>query len=161
MKKVPFLLLIVLLTINVKAQTTQTDKNQRYFGINKSIDIFNSVIRELDMFYVDSIKVDSLINGTIRNMLARMDPYTEYYAEENIGDLQFMTTGEYGGIGSIISYNNNRVVINEPYKGLPADKAGLKAGDAILEIDGADMRKASVKEVSDKLKGTPGTTLKL
>lgn len=161
MKKVSFLLLIVLLTINVKAQTTQTDKNQRYFGINKSIDIFNSVIRELDMFYVDSIKVDSLINGTIRNMLARMDPYTEYYAEENIGDLQFMTTGEYGGIGSIISYNNNRVVINEPYKGLPADKAGLKAGDAILEIDGADMRKASVKEVSDKLKGTPGTTLKL
>lgn len=161
MKKIPFLLLIVFLTINVKAQTTQADKNQRYFDINKSIDIFNSVIRELDMFYVDSIKVDSLVNGTIRNMLARMDPYTEYYTEENIGDLQFMTTGEYGGIGSIISYNNNQVIINEPYKGLPADKAGLKAGDAILEIDGADMRKATVKDVSDKLKGTPGTSLKL
>ena len=161
MKKIPFLLLIVFLTINVKAQTTQADKNQRYFDINKSIDIFNSVIRELDMFYVDSIKVDSLVNGTIRNMLARMDPYTEYYNEENIGDLQFMTTGEYGGIGSIISYNNNQVIINEPYKGLPADKAGLKAGDAILEIDGADMRKATVKDVSDKLKGTPGTSLKL
>ncbi|MDX9774686.1 MAG: S41 family peptidase, partial [Petrimonas sp.] len=161
MKKISFLLLIVLIATTVKAQTTQTDKNQRYFDINKSIDIFNSVIRELDMFYVDSVKVDSLINGTIRTMLARMDPYTEYYAEENIGDLQFMTTGEYGGIGSIISYNNNRVIINEPYKGLAADKAGLKAGDAILEIDGADMVKASVKEVSDKLKGTPGTTLKL
>ncbi|MDO5664438.1 MAG: S41 family peptidase [Bacteroidia bacterium] len=161
MKKNIFLLLIVFLTINVKAQTTQTDKNQRYFDINKSIDIFNSVIRELDMFYVDSLKVDSLVNGTIRNMLARMDPYTEYYTEENIGDLQFMTTGEYGGIGSIISYNNNQVIINEPYKGLPADKAGLKAGDAILEIDGTDMRKATVKDVSDKLKGTPGTPLKL
>jgi carboxyl-terminal processing protease len=161
MKKISFLLLIVLIATTVKAQTTQTDKNQRYFDINKSIDIFNSVIRELDMFYVDSVKVDSLINGTIRTMLARMDPYTEYYAEENIGDLQFMTTGEYGGIGSIISYNNNRVIINEPYKGLAANKAGLKAGDAILEIDGADMVKASVKEVSDKLKGTPGTTLKL
>lgn len=161
MKKIPFLLLIVLVTTTVKAQTTQTNKNQRYFDINKSIDVFNSVIRELDMFYVDSVKVDSLVNGTIRTMLARMDPYTEYYAEENIGDLQFMTTGEYGGIGSIISYNNNRVIINEPYKGLPADKAGLKAGDAILEIDGADMVKASVKEVSDILKGTPGTTLKL
>lgn len=161
MKKNLFLLLIVFLTINVKAQTTQADKNQRYFDINKSIDIFNSVIRELDMFYVDSLKVDSLVNGTIRNMLARMDPYTEYYTEDNIGDLQFMTTGEYGGIGSIISYNNNQVIINEPYKGLPADKAGLKAGDAILEIDGADMRKASVKDVSDKLKGTPGTSLKL
>ena len=161
MKKIPFLLLIVLITTTVKAQTTQSNKNQRYFDINKSIDVFNSVIRELDMFYVDSVKVDSLVNGTIRTMLARMDPYTEYYAEENMGDLQFMTTGEYGGIGSIISYNNNRVIINEPYKGLPADKAGLKAGDIILEIDGADMVKASVKEVSDKLKGTPGTTLKL
>ena len=161
MKKISFLLLIVLTTTAVKAQTARTNKNQRYFDINKSIDIFNSVIRELDMFYVDSVKVDSLVNGTIRTMLARMDPYTEYYAEENIGDLQLMTTGEYGGIGSIISYNNNRVIINEPYKGLPADKAGLKAGDAILEIDGADMVKASVKEVSDKLKGTPGTTLKL
>ena len=161
MKKISFLLLIVLIATTVKAQTTQTDKNQRYFDINKSIDIFNSVIRELDMFYVDSLKVDSLVNGTIRNMLARMDPYTEYYSEENIGDLQFMTTGEYGGIGSIISYNNNQVIINEPYKGLPADKAGLKAGDAILEIDGADMRKASVKDVSDKLKGNPGTSLKL
>lgn len=161
MKKISFLLLIVLITTTVKAQTTQTDKNQRYFDINKSIDIFNSVIRELDMFYVDSVKVDSLVKGTIHTMLARMDPYTEYYAEENIGDLQFMTTGEYGGIGAIISYNNNRVIINEPYKGLPADKAGLKAGDVILEIDGADMVKASVKEVSNKLKGTPGTTLKL
>ncbi|SFU55510.1 carboxyl-terminal processing protease [Porphyromonadaceae bacterium KHP3R9] len=142
-------------------QTTQADKNKRYFDINKSIDIFNSVIRELDMFYVDSVKVDSLINSTIRTMLARMDPYTEYYAEENIKDLQFMTTGEYGGIGAIISYNDNRVVINEPYKGLPADRAGLKAGDTILQIDGSDMRKATVKEVSDKLKGMPGTSLKL
>ncbi len=161
MKKIYSLFLIALFAITTQAQTTQADKNQRYFDINKSIDIFNSVIRELDMFYVDSLKVDSLVNGTIRNMLARMDPYTEYYSEENIGDLQFMTTGEYGGIGSIISYNNNQVIINEPYKGLPADKAGLKAGDAILEIDGADMRKASVKDVSDKLKGNPGTSLKL
>ena len=161
MKKIYSLFLIALFAITTQAQTTQVDKNQRYFDINKSIDIFNSVIRELDMFYVDSLKVDSLVNGTIRNMLARMDPYTEYYSEENIGDLQFMTTGEYGGIGSIISYNNNQVIINEPYKGLPADKAGLKAGDAILEIDGADMRKASVKDVSDKLKGNPGTSLKL
>jgi carboxyl-terminal processing protease len=161
MKKIPFLILILLVTTTAMGQTTQADKNKRYFDINKSIDIFNSVIRELDMFYVDSVKVDSLINSTIRTMLARMDPYTEYYAEENIKDLQFMTTGEYGGIGAIISYNDNRVVINEPYKGLPADRAGLKAGDTILQIDGSDMRKATVKEVSDKLKGMPGTSLKL
>ncbi|MDO5522423.1 MAG: S41 family peptidase [Bacteroidia bacterium] len=161
MKKISILFFVAFFAINTHAQPTQTDKNQRYFDINKSIDVFNSVIRELDMFYVDSLKVDSLVNGTIRNMLARMDPYTEYYTEENIGDLQFMTTGEYGGIGSIISYNNNQVIINEPYKGLPADKAGLKAGDIILEIDGADMRNATVQDVSDKLKGVPGTNLKL
>lgn len=160
-KTITLFFFIVAVAASAKAQTSQADINKRYFDINKSIDIFNSVVRELDLFYVDSLKVDSLINGTIRNMLARMDPYTEYYNEDNISDLEFMTTGEYGGIGSIISQNNNQVIINEPYKNLPADKAGLKAGDAILEIDGADMRKATVKDVSDKLKGTPGTTLKL
>lgn len=137
------------------------NRNQRYFDINKNIDIFNSVLRELDMFYVDSVEVNNLVQNSIRNMLTRLDPYTEYYAEENMEDLQFMTTGEYAGIGAIISYNNGQVVINEPYEGLPADKAGLKAGDAILEIDGKDMRKSTVKEVSDKLKGTPGTSLEL
>ena len=144
-----------------QAQTPDDNKNQRYFDINKNIDIFNSVVRELDLFYVDSVEVDNLVQSSIRNMLTRLDPYTEYYAEENMTDLQFMTTGEYGGVGAIISYNNGQVVINEPYEGLPADKAGLKAGDIILEIDGKDMRKSTVKEVSDKLKGTPGTSLEL
>lgn len=144
-----------------QAQTPDDNKNQRYFDINKNIDIFNSVVRELDLFYVDSVEVDNLVQSSIRNMLTRLDPYTEYYAEENMTDLQFMTTGEYGGVGAIISYNNRQVVINEPYEGLPADKAGLKAGDIILEIDGKDMRKSTVKEVSDKLKGTPGTSLEL
>ena len=161
MKKTILILFALLIGITARAQSVQADKNQRYFDINKSIDIFNSVIRELDMVYVDSISVDSLVNVTINTMLSRLDPYTEYYSEDNISDLQFMTTGEYGGIGSIISYNNDRVIINEPYKGLPADKAGLKAGDIVLELDGLNMEKATVKDVSDKLKGTPGTSVKL
>ena len=143
------------------AQPPAEDRNQRYYDINKNIDIFNSVLRELDLFYVDSIEVNNLVQGTINNMLTRLDPYTEYYAEENMGDLQFLTTGEYAGIGAIISHNKGRVIINEPYEGLPADKAGLKAGDVILDIDGEDMRQANVKQVSDKLKGMPGTLLKL
>lgn len=143
------------------AQTPAEDKNKRYYDINKNIDIFNSVLRELDLFYVDSIEVNNLVQGTIHSMLTRLDPYTEYYSEENMGDLQFLTTGEYAGIGAIISYNQGHVVINQLYEGLPADKAGMKAGDAILEIDGEDMRKSSVKQVSDKLKGTPGTVLKV
>lgn len=161
MRRVIFTILLTLITLQLSSQAPADNKNQRYFDINKNVDIFNSVVRELDLFYVDSIEVNNLIQNSIRNMLTRLDPYTEYYAEENMTDLQFMTTGEYGGVGAIISYNNGQVIINEPYEGLPADKMGLKAGDAILEIDGNDMRKSSVKEVSDKLKGTPGTSLEL
>jgi C-terminal peptidase (prc) len=161
MRKYILFVLVATAAMHSMAQTPTPGRNQRYFDINKNIDIFNSVLRELDMFYVDSVEVNNLVQGTIENMLTRLDPYTEYYSEENMGDLQFLTTGEYAGIGAIISYNNNRVIINEPYEGLPADKAGLKAGDVILEIDGEDMRKATVKQVSDKLKGIPGTTLTL
>jgi len=161
MRKSILFMLAAFAAMQAVAQTPAEDKNQRYYDINKNIDIFNSILRELDLFYVDSIEVNNLVQGTINNMLTRLDPYTEYYSEENMGDLQFLTTGEYAGIGAIISYNNGQVVINEPYEGLPADKAGLKAGDAILEIDGEDMRKAGVRQVSDKLKGTPGTVLKL
>lgn len=161
MRKYILLILFGITAIQISAQTTTPGQNQRYFDINKNIDIFNSVLRELDMFYVDSIEVDNLVQGTIENMLSRLDPYTEYYSEDNIGVLQFMTTGEYAGIGAIISYKDGHVIINEPYEGMPAAKAGLKVGDAILEIDGEDVRKSSVKEVSDKLKGTPGTTIQL
>ena len=161
MKKYSLLLLASFTALHMIAQVPDEQQNKRYYDINKNIDIFNSVLRELDLFYVDSIEVNNLVQRTIHSMLTRLDPYTEYYAEENMGDLQFLTTGEYAGIGAIISYHNERVIINEPYEGLPADKAGLKAGDVILEIDGEDMRKSTVKEVSDKLKGIPGTMLKL
>lgn len=164
MRKSILLPLVALVTIHVviaQAQTPAPEQNKRYFDINKNIDIFNSVLRELDLFYVDSLEVNNLVQSTIRSMLTRLDPYTEYYSEENVSELQFLTTGEYAGIGAIISHNNGRVIVNEPYEGLPADKAGLKAGDVILDIDGEDVREATVKEVSDRLKGTPGTTLKL
>lgn len=153
--------LITISSIYTVAQESSSEHNQRYFDINKNIDIFNSVLRELDMFYVDSLEINNLVQRTIESMLTRLDPYTEYYSEENIGDLQFLTTGEYAGVGAIISYKDGGVVINEPYEGLPADKAGLKAGDKILEIDGIDVRNANVRDVSNKLKGTPGTNIQL
>lgn len=161
MSRTFFCMLVFFIAMQMTAQTPAEEKNQRYFDINKNIDIFNSVLRELDLFYVDSVEVNNLVQGSIRNMLTRLDPYTEYYPEENMEDLQFLTTGEYAGIGAIISQNNGRVIINEPYEGQPADKAGLKAGDAILEIDGNDMRNSTVKDVSNKLKGTPGTSLEI
>ena len=154
-------LFIAITLTQITAQEPSKEQNQRYFDINKNIDIFNSVLRELDMFYVDSVEINNLVQRTIESMLTRLDPYTEYYSEENIGDLQFLTTGEYAGVGAIISYKDGGVIINEPYEGLPADKAGLKAGDRILEIDEEDVRNANVREVSNKLKGTPGTTLQL
>src|SRR5690554_3219015 len=161
MRRSILLLLATAAMIHAAAQMPAPEQNRRYFDINKNIDIFNSVLRELDLFYVDSLEVNNLMQGTIRNMLTRLDPYTEYYSEENVDELQFLTTGEYAGIGAIISQNNGRVIVNEPYEGLPADKAGLKAGDSLLVIDGEDVRKATVQSVSDKLKGTPGTTLDL
>lgn len=139
----------------------QNNKNLRYFNINKSLDIFNSVIRELDMFYVDSVKVDSLVENTIRRTLNGIDPYTEFYNENDMDEFNLMTKGEYAGIGAIISQSDGSVIINQPYEGLPADKAGLKAGDQILEIDGEDVTKYTTSEVSDKLKGTPGTTIQI
>ncbi len=140
---------------NISAQTSPKNDNQRYFDINKNLDIFNSVFKELHMFYVDSIPTDKMMQSVIENTLAGLDPYTEYYAENNMDDLRMLTTGEYAGIGAVISYNNGQVIINQPYENMPAAKSGLKAADAILEIDGIDMRKANVKDVSDKLKGTP------
>ncbi|HLW10048.1 MAG TPA: S41 family peptidase [Fermentimonas sp.] len=161
MRNIILSLIVAFTTLTATAQNLTPEQNKRYYDINKNIDIFNSVLREIDMFYVDSIEVDNLVQSTIENMLTRLDPYTEYYSEENIGDLQFITTGEYAGIGAIISYKDGGVIINEPYEGLPADKSGLKAGDKILEIDDEDVRNATVREVSNKLKGTPGTVLNI
>src|SRR5690554_1823728 len=161
MRNIILSLIVAFTTLTATAQNHTPEQNKRYYDINKNIDIFNSVLREIDMFYVDSIEVDNLVQSTIENMLTRLDPYTEYYSEENIGELQFITSVEYTGIGAIISYKDGGVIINEPYEGLPADKSGLKAGDKILEIDDEDVRNATVREVSNKLKGTPGTVLNI
>ncbi|MFA6701500.1 MAG: S41 family peptidase [Dysgonamonadaceae bacterium] len=165
MKKIFSSALLIFSVLGVFAQQSQSqeqiNKNQRYFNINKSLDIFTSVIRELDMFYVDSVKVDSLVENTIRRTLNGIDPYTEFYSEDDMDDFNLMTKGEYAGIGAIISQSEGSVIINEPYEGLPADKAGLKAGDRILEIDGKDVTKLTTSDVSDKLKGTPGTTIQI
>ena len=93
MKKYFFLLLVLSATLHAVAQVPDVHQNKRYYDINKNIDIFTSLLRELDLFYVDSVEVNNLVQGTIHSMLSRLDPYTEYYAEENMGDLQFLTPG--------------------------------------------------------------------
>ncbi len=138
--------------------------DDRNFQIVKSLDVFNSVFKELDMFYVDTINPKEIIEYGIRAMLSKTDPYTDYYPEED-NTLKEMTTGKFGGIGSVIRYYTprKRVVIVEPSEGNPAAEAGLKAGDIILEINGKEMLQENrtpnelTEYVSSNLKGEPGT----
>ena len=144
--------------------------DDRNFQIVKSLDIFNSVFKELDMFYVDTINPKEVIEYGIRAMLSKTDPYTEYYPEED-NTLKEMTTGKFGGIGSVVRYYTprKRVVIVEPSEGHPAAEAGLKPGDVIMEVNGKDMAQENrtpnelTEYVSSNLRGEPGTlcTLKI
>ncbi len=135
--------------------------DQRTFRISKNLTIFNSVFRELDMFYVDTLNYDKMVKGSIDNMLEKLDPYTVYLPEEETDDLTFMTTGEYAGIGAMIMKTGTEVVVSEPYEGMPAQRNGIRAGDVILDIDGQKVSGRTVNEVSALLKGTPGTIIKL
>ena len=138
--------------------------DDRNFQIVKSLDVFNAVFKELDMFYVDSIDPKEIVEYGIQAMLVKTDPYTEYYPEED-NTLKEMTTGKFGGVGSVIRYYSprKRVAIIEPSEGNPAAEAGLKAGDVILEINGKEMLQENrtpnemTSYVSDHLRGDPGT----
>ncbi|HON18431.1 MAG TPA: S41 family peptidase [Salinivirgaceae bacterium] len=131
------------------------------FEIVKNLDIFYSVIKELDSYYVDEIDPGKLITTAIDEMLASLDPYTNYIPESKIEDLRFMTTGNYGGVGALIRKAGDRAVITDPYEGLPAHKAGIKAGDILLKIDNFDTKGKDIEAISEKLKGLPGTAVEV
>ncbi len=135
--------------------------DQKNFEISKNLDIFYTLFRELNLFYVDEIKPEKLIKTGIDDMLESLDPYTTYIPEEDMDDFKFMTTGEYGGIGALISKRGDNVIVAEPYEGFPAQKVGLKAGDIFLELDGIPVSKSTVEEVSSKLKGPAKKVLKI
>lgn len=132
-----------------------------YFEISKNLDIFATTLRELDLYYVDTIRPGELVKTGIDAMLSSLDPYTDYIPESEIDDYRFMTTGEYGGIGSLIQQDSNLIEISEPYEGSPSQKAGLKAGDKILSVDGVTLAGKSTLDVGRLLKGQPGTAVKL
>ncbi len=143
-------------------QTTEADDKHRH-QLARQISIYNSIIKELNLFYVDSIMPEKMINKSIEAMLRNLDPYTVYYPEDKNEELKMMTTGKYAGIGSIIRYHTGKktTAIAEPYEGMPAQKAGLMAGDLILSIDGIPVQGMSTDSVSDMLRGEPGTKLTL
>jgi len=127
----------------------------------KNLDIYYTLFRELNMFYVDETDPEELVTTSIDAMLSSLDPYTTFIPESDMDEFQFQTTGEYGGIGSLIRRADDVVMIAEPYKGFPAAKAGLRAGDKILKVDGISTSNMPIESVSDKLKGKPGTELAL
>ena len=158
MKKIQIItfILALLLPLGLLAQEKQNN-----FEIAKSIDIYNSLLRELNLNYVDEINPGELNETAIKAMLDDLDPYTVFIPESDIENAKFMTTGEYGGIGALIQYDGEFTRISDPYEGWPAQKAGLIAGDAILEVNGVDCKKKNTQEVSNLLKGQPGTEVKL
>jgi len=133
----------------------------RNFEIVKNLDIFYSLFRELNSYYVDDIEPEKLIHTGIEAMLESLDPYTNFFPESDVDDLRFMTTGEYAGIGAIITKRGKYVVISEPYEGFPAHEAGLRAGDRIIEINGENMIGGESTLASEKLKGPAQTQVKL
>ena len=132
-----------------------------YFELSKNLDIFSTVFKELNTYYVDDTEPGQLMKTAIDEMLASLDPYTNYIPESKIEDFRFMTTGQYGGIGALIHKDSNKIIVSEPYEGFPAYNAGLKAGDVIKTIDNQSVEGKSTSDISTILKGQPGTTLKV
>ena len=137
--------------------------NNRSFQIAKNLDIFNSIVKELDMFYVDTIDPNKSIRDGIDAMLYSLDPYTNYFPEEDQSELEQMLKNSYGGIGSVITWNPKlkRSMIAEPYENMPAANIGLKVGDILMEIDGKDLAGKNNQEISEMLRGQVGTSFKL
>jgi carboxyl-terminal processing protease len=134
----------------------QDDKN---FQIAKNLDIYYTLFRELNLFYVDDVNPNKLVKTSIDKMLESLDPYTNFISEDDVEDFRFMTTGEYAGIGALISKQKGKIVISEPYEGFPAQKSGLKAGDILLEVAGKSTDNLSTEDVSSLLKGPAGKSV--
>jgi carboxyl-terminal processing protease len=131
--------------------------------VGKNLEIFNALYSQIDLFYVDSLNPGQTMTAGIKGMLRSLDPYTEYYPEEDTKTLEMMLTGKYAGMGALVKYHTRlkRVVIDEPYEGMPAAEAGVKKGDIILSIDDSVMTDKAVNYVSSRLRGDPGTTFAL
>jgi carboxyl-terminal processing protease len=154
------IVVVILITAGVSVAFLSKQET-RDFRIAKNLDIFFTLFRELNTFYVDELDPDKLVKTGIDNMLKILDPYTVYYPESEGDEVSFMTTGKYGGIGSLVRGGGEYAVVSLIYKGFPADVAGIKSGDRLIKADGVSLKGFSTDLVSEKLKGNPGTIIKL
>ncbi len=129
--------------------------------LGRNMEIVMNLLREVNLFYVDSVDSDKLLSDAADGMLKDLDPYTEFLPEKEMSDFEILTTGKYGGIGSLIRQKNEDTYIAQPYEGFPADKAGLKIGDKIVAVDGEAIHGYPAARVSAMLKGDPGSTVKV
>ncbi len=155
--------ILLCLSIVVSQLSVGLAQGNHNLEVGKQLDIFNALYSQIDMFYVDTLNPGQTMTAGIRGMLRSLDPYTEYYPEEDTKNLEMMLTGKYAGIGALVKYHlgQKRVVIDEPYEGMPAQEVGVMKGDIILSIDDSVMTDKAVNYVSSHLRGDPGTSFVL
>lgn len=151
----------VTLAIAISIGVAYTVPSEKYFDIARSLDIFATLFKEVNAYYVDEIDPKDLVDKGIHGMLESLDPYTDYISEEDLEDFSIQTTGQYAGIGALIGTVNDKIVITNPYVDFPAYKAGLRVGDEIVAVDGIKVKGKTTSQVSSLLKGKPHTQLKL
>lgn len=134
---------------------------EKYFEVAKSLDIFATLFKEVNAYYVDEVEPEKLVRKGIDAMLESLDPYTDYISEDEMESFRISTTGQYGGVGAMIGVVNKKIVVTQPYKGFPAFRSGLKVGDEIISIDGKNVQGKRTSEVSALLKGQPKTELEI
>lgn len=165
MRRIPLLLLFMGMAMlcPAKKEAKEAPKKNDAYAVARNLETFSALYKQLDMMYVDSLDADITIGAGIRAMLGSLDPYTEYYPADKVNNLKTMLTGKYAGIGAIIKHDMraDKVVIEEPYEGMPASEVGLRKGDIILSIDDSTMVGKNVSYVSSHLRGEPGSTFLL
>lgn len=152
---------IVPLVVIASFLAISSNSNTSYFEISKNLDIYATLYKELNTYYVDELEPSKLIQTSIHSMLSSLDPYTNFISEADMEGYKLQTTGKYGGVGALIRVVDNYVVISEPYKGFAADKYGLQAGDKIIEVEGNSTEGKNTEDISKLLKGQAGTKVNL
>ena len=152
--------LVIILSITIVG-VVGYNFTEDYFEVSKNLDVFATLFRELNIYYVDDTKPGQLMKTGIDAMLSSLDPYTVYYPESDIEEYKFMTTGQYGGIGASVREIDDKVVITEVYEGAPAQKSGVEVGDVIVAVNGIIIDKKNSEDISKFLKGQPGSMVKL